>query len=62
MRRGADCDCLASTEGTIVDATLIAALPSTLRYRGLSMNEQHLFSQFALVNLFMGRHALAPDD
>ena len=29
-----------------------------VRYRGLFKNEQHLFSQFALVNLFMARHVL----
>ena len=31
-----------------------------VRYRGLFKNEQHLFSQFALVNLYLARHALAP--
>lgn len=33
-----------------------------VRYRGLFKNEQHLFSQFALVNLYMARHALATAD
>ena len=31
-----------------------------VRYRGLFKNEQHLFSQFALVNLYMARHVIAP--
>jgi IS5 family transposase len=31
-----------------------------VRYRGLFKNEQHLFSHFALVNLFLARHALDP--
>ena len=33
-----------------------------VRYRGLFKNEQHLFSQFALVNLYIARHALTPAD
>jgi len=31
-----------------------------VRYRGLFKNEQHLFSQFALVNLYLARHLLTP--
>jgi IS5 family transposase len=31
-----------------------------VRYRGLFKNEQHLFSQFALVNLYLARHVIAP--
>jgi IS5 family transposase len=31
---------------------------SKVRYRGLFKNEQHLFSQFALVNLYMARHLM----
>ena len=31
-----------------------------VRYRGLFKNEQHLFSQFALVNLYLARHTIAP--
>ena len=31
-----------------------------VRYRGLFKNEQHLFGQFALVNLYLARRALAP--
>ena len=31
-----------------------------VRYRGLFKNGQHLFSQFALVNLYLARHELAP--
>ena len=31
-----------------------------VRYRGLFKNEQHLFSQFALVNLYMARRVIAP--
>ena len=30
-----------------------------VRYRGLFKNEQHVFSQFALVNLYLARHAIA---
>ena len=30
------------------------------RYRGLFKNEQHLFSQFALVNLYLARRVIAP--
>ena len=33
-----------------------------VRYRGLFKNEQHLFSQFALVNPYMARHAATPAD
>ena len=33
---------------------------SKVRYRGLFKNEQHLFSQFALVNLYMARHLITP--
>ena len=31
-----------------------------VRYRGLFKNEQHLFSQFALVDLYLVRHLIAP--
>jgi transposase, IS5 family len=31
-----------------------------VRYRGLFKNEQHLFSQFALVNLYLVRHLIVP--
>lgn len=31
-----------------------------VRYRGLFKNEQHLFSQFALVNLYIARRMIAP--
>lgn len=31
-----------------------------VRYRGLFKNEQHLFSQFALVNLYLARHLIVP--
>ena len=31
-----------------------------VRYRGLFKNEQHLFSQFALVNLYMARRVITP--
>lgn len=31
-----------------------------VRYRGLFKNEQHLFSQFALVNLYLARNLLTP--
>jgi transposase, IS5 family len=31
-----------------------------VRYRGLFKNEQHLFSQFALANLYLARHLIAP--
>ena len=31
-----------------------------VRYRGLFKNEQHLFSQFALANLYIARRAIAP--
>jgi IS5 family transposase len=31
-----------------------------VRYRGLFKNERHLFSQFALVNLYLARHVIAP--
>lgn len=31
-----------------------------VRYRGLFKNEQHLFSQFALVNLYLARHLITP--
>ena len=31
-----------------------------VRYRGLFKNEQHLFSQFALVNLYIARRVIAP--
>ena len=31
-----------------------------VRYRGLFKNELHLFSQFALVNLYQHRNRLAP--
>ena len=31
-----------------------------VRYRGLFKNEQHLFSQFALVNLYLARRVIAP--
>jgi hypothetical protein len=31
-----------------------------VRYRGLFKNEQHVFSQFTLVNLYLARHAIAP--
>jgi IS5 family transposase len=31
-----------------------------VRYSGLFRNEQHLFSQFALVNLHMARHVITP--
>jgi len=31
-----------------------------VRYRGLFKNQQHLFSQFALVNLYMARHLVTP--
>jgi IS5 family transposase len=30
------------------------------RYRGLFKNEQHLFSHFALVNLYLARHVIRP--
>jgi IS5 family transposase len=33
-----------------------------VRYRGLFKNEQNLFSQFALVNLYLARHAIMPAD
>jgi IS5 family transposase len=29
-------------------------------YRGLFKNAQHVFSQFALVNLYLARHVIAP--
>ena len=31
-----------------------------VRYRGLFKNEQHLFSQFALVNLYIARRVITP--
>ena len=31
-----------------------------VRYRGLFRNEQHLFTQFALVNLYLARHVMDP--
>ena len=31
-----------------------------VRYRGLFKNEQHLFAQFALVNLYLARRLMAP--
>ena len=31
-----------------------------VRYRGLFKNEQHLFSQFALINLYLARHVMKP--
>jgi IS5 family transposase len=33
-----------------------------VRYRGLFKNEQHLFSQFALIDLYLARHALVAAD
>ncbi|WP_158932162.1 IS5 family transposase [Acidisphaera sp. S103] len=33
-----------------------------VRYRGLFKNEQHLFSQFALVDLYLARHLIVPAD
>ncbi len=32
-----------------------------VRYRGLFKNEHHVFSQFALVNLYLARHTNAPE-
>ncbi len=31
-----------------------------VRYRGLFKNEQHLFSQFALMNLYIARRVIIP--
>jgi IS5 family transposase len=31
-----------------------------VRYRGLFKNEQHLFSQFALVDLYLARRLMVP--
>ena len=52
-------------EGTIVDATIIAAPPSTknraqAHYRGLAKNTAQLFSRFALANRVLARRLLPP--
>ena len=50
---------LASASSSDVRSSTVLKPPGSV-YRGLFKNEQHLFSQFALVDLYLVRHLIVP--